>query len=68
MAKAIDQRVIGLISADKNAPKQESAYGGEILCMSLCCDSLEETYDNSNELSPSSTTYFESIYTTWEIK
>lgn len=67
MAQAIDQKVVGLISADKNAPKQESVYVGEVLCMSLCCDDVEETYDNSNELSPSSTTYTESIYTTWEI-
>ena len=67
MAQAIDQKLVGLISADKNSPKQESVYVGEVLCMSLCCDDEEETYDNSNELSPSSTTYTESIYTTWEI-
>ncbi len=65
MAQAIDQKVVGLISADKNAPEQDF-FEGDIMYMSLCCDDIE-TYDNSNELSPSSTTYTESIYTTWEI-
>lgn len=65
MAHAIDQKVVGLISADKNAPQQELVYLGEVLC--LCCEQEEEAYENSNELSPSSKTYTESIYTTWEI-
>lgn len=67
MAQAIDQKVVGLISADKNAPKQDSVFVGEVLCMSLCCEQEVETYDNSDELSPSNKTYMETIYTTWEI-
>lgn len=67
MAQAIDQKVVGLISADKNAPKPDSVYVGEVLCMSLCCEQEVETYDNSDELSPSNKNYMETIYTTWEI-
>ena len=67
MAQAIDQKVVGLISADKNAPKIDTDCFAEVLCMgSLSCGEVEE-YDNSNELSPSSGTYTETIYTTWEI-
>ena len=67
MAQAIDQKVVGLISADKNAPKREIDCFAEVLCMgSLSCGEVEE-YDNSDELSPSSGTYTETIYTTWEI-
>lgn len=67
MAQAIDQKIVGLISADKNAPKQDSVNVGEILCMTLCCEQEVETYDNSDELSPASKTYTETIFTTWEI-
>ena len=67
MAQAIDQKVVGLISADKNAPKRDTDCFAEVLCMgSLSCGEVEE-YDNSDELSPSSGTYTETIYTTWEI-
>ena len=67
MAQAIDQKVVGLISADKNAPKRDTDCLAEVLCMgSLRCGEVEE-YDNSDELSPSSGTYTETIYTTWEI-
>lgn len=67
MAQAIDQKVVGLISADKNVPKQDLVFVGEVLCMSLCCEQEVETYDNSDELSPSNKTYTETIYTIWEI-
>ena len=67
MAQAIDQKVVGLISADKNAHNQDTVYAGEVLCMSLCCEQEVEAYDNSDELSPSNKTYTETIYTTWEI-
>ncbi len=67
MAQTIDQKVVRLISADKNAPKRDTDCFAEVLCMgSLSCGEVEE-YDNSNELSPSSGTYTETIYTTWEI-
>ena len=67
MAQAIDQKVVGLISADKNAPKGDTDCFAEVLCMgSLSCGEVEE-YDNSDKLSPSSGTYTETIYTTWEI-
>lgn len=68
MAQAIDQKLVGLISADKNDPKPDAVFDCEVLCMSLSCDDdEEETYDNSNELSASNNTYTETIYTVWEI-
>ncbi len=67
MAQAIDQKVVGLISADKNNPNRDSVYLGGVLCMSLSYDEEVETYNDSDELSPSNNTYTEIIYTTWEI-
>ncbi len=67
MSAVIEQKVVGLISAELNAPKKDLVLSDEVLCMSLCCDEEEENYPNSDELSVSSTTYTESIYTTWEI-
>ncbi|MBQ9610951.1 MAG: SIMPL domain-containing protein [Lachnospiraceae bacterium] len=67
MAAAIDQKVVGLISANKNAGDPGAAEVGQVLCMSLCSEQDIETYDNSNELSSSNETYTETIYTTWEI-
>ena len=68
MAQAIDQQVVGLISADKNAPKAEHDCLGEVLCMSLSSGEIdEEDYSNSDKLSASYETYTETIYTSWEI-
>ncbi len=69
MAQAIDQKVVGLISADKNAPAPEYVGGAEVLCIdTISLDEDEyETYENSDELSVSSNTYTETIYTAWEI-
>ncbi|MCR5331792.1 MAG: SIMPL domain-containing protein [Lachnospiraceae bacterium] len=67
MARAIDHKVVGLISADKNAPELNSVYVGEIDSLELCSEQEFEPYDNSDELSPSNETYTETIYTTWEI-
>ena len=72
MAEAIDQRVIGLISADKNSPKSDNEYWAEVLCMGelelSSGDLVIEHYDNSDELSADKQTYTETIYTTWEIE
>ena len=68
MAQAIDQQVVGLISADKNAPKAEHDCLGEVLCMSLASGEIDtEDYDNSDKLSVTHETYTETIYTSWEI-
>ncbi len=71
MAEAIDQKVISLISADKNSPKPDSVFLGEVLCMGQLelssGDCVIEHYDNSDELSADKKTYTETIYTTWEI-
>lgn len=69
LATAIDQKVKGLISADKNEPKPDVVYGGEVLCMSLCCaDEEDDCYENSDELAATSTTLTEHIFTVWEIE
>lgn len=70
IAEAIDQKVTGLISVDKNAPKSNVMYGGEILCMSAIdsLDECEEIYDNSNALMATNITLTENIYTVWEIE
>ena len=71
MAAAIDQRVIELVTADKNAPS--SVYNslfdgiGSCLCCQITEDEEYEEYDNSDELKASTTTLSETIYTTWEI-
>ena len=67
MARAVDQKIVGLVSAEKNASNPESVIEPSDLCLSFCYDEEEETYDNSNELSPSNITFTESIYTIWEI-
>ena len=72
LAEAIDQKVIGLISADKNSPKSDSVYLGEVLCMGMLelnsGDLVIDHYDNSDELSADKKTYTETIYTMWEIE
>lgn len=67
LAASINQKVKGLISADKNEPKSNKVYGGEILCME--CDQVEEaSYQNSDELGANSITLSEHILTVWEIE
>ena len=69
LASAIDQKVIGLISADKNDPKADDVYLGQVLSMSLCCEQdSDENYDNSDELAPTKVTLAEQIYTVWEVE
>ena len=67
MAEAVGQKVVCLLSADKQSPKSDTAYGGEGSCMSLVCEQEIETYEISDELSPSNKTYTEEIYTIWAI-
>ncbi len=68
LTQAVGQRVIGLISADKNAPKPVPDIFGNELLQSLSSGGLElESYKNSDELSVTSKTYTETIYTVWEI-
>ena len=71
LAAAIDQRVKGLISADKKEPKSDELYGGEILCMDSLCFEQEDDgsiYKNSDELVATTTTLEEHIFTVWEIE
>ena len=69
LASAIDQKVIGLISADKNDPKADDVYLGQVLSMSLCCEQdSDENYDNSDELAATKVTLAEQIYTVWEVE
>ncbi len=68
MAQAIDQKVVGLIEADKNPPRSERNITGDIDCSCLCCEMVDiEHYDNSDKLTVTNNTYTETIYTTWEI-
>lgn len=71
LASAIDQKVKGLVSADKKEPKAEVAYGGEILCMDsfyseIVCEHPD--FMNSDELVATTTTLREHIFTVWEIE
>ena len=65
MAQAVDQKMVGLVSANKDTPKREtdSLFG---LCSCLCSGEVS-SYSNSDKLSASKTTISEFIYTTWEI-
>ena len=68
IAEAIDQKLIGLISAEINDPKAKTEnYGPDVFCMALHEGVTEESYDNSDQLSTYSTSLSENIYTTWEI-
>ena len=69
MAQAVDQRVVGLISADENAQKKDTVYDDDDSNWQLRCICEQEvaSYDNSDELSSSKKTCTETIYTTWEI-
>lgn len=67
LASAIGQKVKGLISADKNEPKSEPIYGGEVLCMYGQLE-VDEIYQNSDELVATTTTLTEHIFTVWEIE
>ena len=67
MADAIGQRVIGLVSADKTAPKTEKDDFGGGFFVGCVCAQDEIPYEYSDELSASNTTLSEFIYTTWEI-
>ncbi len=70
LAKAIDQKVVGLISADKNENKFKLTNEMvEVLCQHLCSDSEEYgSYEKSNELAPTKTVISENIYTVWEVQ
>ena len=67
LAHAIDQKVVGLISADKNAPKQDAICIDEVSCLLQLTGEREMFYEHSDELSPSNVTFTETIFTTWEI-
>ncbi|SCY69310.1 Protein of unknown function [Lachnospiraceae bacterium XBB2008] len=66
MAEAIDLKVVGLVSADKNPAKSSSGDLWEVLCAELHCEQVER-YEYSDELSATSEELSETIYTTWEI-
>lgn len=69
LAGAIDQKVKGLISADKNELKPDVVYGGQVLCMtSVRSAEPNEYFPNSDELVATTTTLKEHIYTVWEIE
>ena len=68
MAQAIDQKVIGLISADKNGlSNKELEQFINAVSMRLCCEQTDETYDHSDKLSSSNILLTETIQTIWEI-
>ena len=73
MAQAIDQRVVGLISADKNMPKSVRDDIRDDIVASLgkylCCQDPEfDSYENSDELKPATAVITETIYTVWKIQ
>lgn len=68
LAAAIGQRVIQLISADKNEFHGREVQGSEIFCMSMgSLKKCEKEYSNSDELIADKITLSNEIYTVWEV-
>ena len=67
LAEAVGQKLAGLKSADKDAPRVECEGGGEVLCMLASCDE-ETAYEQSDELAAKEVILTEDIYTVWEIQ
>ena len=69
LAEAVGQRVTGLKSADKDAPRRKEEIYSEMdgLLQCLCCGQ-EEPYEKTNELAAKEIELTEDIYTVWEIE
>ena len=68
MARAIDQKVVGLISADSNGSIKESWEMTSSLCACHGCDEFAHgMYAYNRKSSITNKTYTETINTMWEI-
>lgn len=67
MAQAIDQKVVDLVSADKNDPRANSDHSASVLCAFASGDINAVEYTSTNEIGPTSKTLSETIFTVWEV-
>ena len=67
MAKAIDQKVVDLVSADKNDPRANSDHSASVLCAFASGDINAVEYTSTNEIGPTTKTLSETIFTVWEV-
>ena len=70
LSDAIGQKVVGLVSADKNERNDGFLRGAEVLCCGVGSNllDLESRYEASDELAPREAKITEYIYTVWEIQ
>ncbi len=70
LSDAIGQKVVGLVSADKNERNDGFLRGAEVLCCGAGSNllDLESCYEASDELAPREVKVTEYIYTVWEIQ